>query len=108
MIAEKRVRYAWPKADAARMKVRIAQELIESAQRILGSACQELSSLVGGSKECGRLSKLYDQVHAAWYRVGNLADVVHLDHEPRVDCKCGCATVAKMQQGGQDRAAGQS
>ena len=45
---------------------------IQRAQNELGSACGELSALCGAVPQWKGASKLYDQVHAFWYRVDGL------------------------------------
>lgn len=97
-MSTRKTRYSGPSATAANLKISDAQNLVEEAQTLLSRAAGQLSSLRGGTKEFDRLSKLHDQVHAAWYRVGNLTGYATLDHEPRVDCKCGCSIVTKKQQ----------
>lgn len=51
------------------LRIRKALEHIQQAQNELGSACAELSSITGGVTVWRTTSKLYDSVHALWYRV---------------------------------------
>jgi transposase InsO family protein len=46
--------------------------LAERAQRLLGEALAELSPIVGGMVEWKRLGKLYEALHAQWYRLERL------------------------------------
>ncbi len=47
----------------------LACQKIEAAQRLLGDACGDLSSVLGLCPEWERVGKLYDKVHAEWHRV---------------------------------------
>lgn len=49
--------------------VRKALDHLQRAQDELGAACAELSRLNGGVPVWKAASKLYDAVHALWYRV---------------------------------------
>lgn len=53
----------------AQLRVLRALEKIQEAQNQLGQACAELSALQGGVPVWKATSKLYDRVHALWYRV---------------------------------------
>ena len=53
----------------AHHRVRKALQQIEAAQGLLGDACATLSSLRHACPEWKATSKLYDRVHAHWYRV---------------------------------------
>lgn len=63
---------------AARARIEKALAHIQEAQNHLGSACGELSALCGAAPTHKRASKLYDQVHAFWYKVSGLR------HSPRI------------------------
>jgi hypothetical protein len=63
----------------AQRKVRAALDHIEAAQRLLGSACEELCPIIGAAPAWGRVGKLYDKVHAEWHRVNALLDRRKLD-----------------------------
>jgi hypothetical protein len=58
-----------------------ALDRIEEAQRELGRACAELSSIIGGAGQWKRIRALYDRVHAEWYRVHGWAE----KHRGRLD-----------------------
>jgi hypothetical protein len=69
----------------AQARIDRALQQIEAAQALLGRACAELSTLCHGASAWQRCSKLYDQVHAFWYRVRSLPDGRHhitTDSEP--------------------------
>lgn len=53
----------------AQMRVLHALDRIQQAQSELLSACEQLSSLVGATTLHRATGKLYDRVHALWYRV---------------------------------------
>lgn len=55
-------------AEAER-RVREALDHIQNAQLELGRAAAALSSLQGGAGVWSATGKLYDRVHAHWYRV---------------------------------------
>ncbi len=55
--------------DAAELRVRNALALIERAQNDLGSACAELSAIVGAVPEWKKASKLHDACHDFWRNV---------------------------------------
>lgn len=50
-------------------RVKRAMAKIEAAQNLLGDACAELSSVCWMAPEHAFVGKLYDKVHAGWYRV---------------------------------------
>lgn len=56
------------RAEAQRL-VREALDHIQEAQNELAHACAALSALVGGVPVWKATGKLYDSVHALWYRV---------------------------------------
>jgi hypothetical protein len=56
------------RAEAER-RVRKALDHIQNAQAELGRACAELSNIERGVVVWRVVGKLYDRVHAAWYRV---------------------------------------
>lgn len=68
----------------AAMKVRRALVLIEDAQGRLDRACAELSSIQFGHPAQRRVRKLYDRVHAEWYRTRKLLEDarIRVDREP--------------------------
>jgi hypothetical protein len=53
-------------------RVAAARTAVHEAQDALGRACRMLSPLEYGSPTHKRASKLYDQVHALWYKVDGL------------------------------------
>lgn len=53
----------------AKRRVQVALRQIEDAQNLLGSACSTLSSLEAAIPAWQATSKLYDRVHAHWYKV---------------------------------------
>ncbi len=53
----------------AKRRVRVALRQIEEAQNLLGQACSTLSSLCYAHSQQLATSKLYDRVHAHWYKV---------------------------------------
>lgn len=53
----------------AQLRVQKALDHIQQAQNELGSACAELSALVGGIPVWKATGTLYDRVRALWYRV---------------------------------------
>jgi hypothetical protein len=55
-------------------RVERAMDLAEQAQVLLGAALAELSPIVGGMVEWRRLGKLYDELHAQWYRLERLRE----------------------------------
>ncbi len=59
------------KAEAQR-RVNCAMQAIERAQIELGNATQILSALQHGAPCWRATSKMYDRVHALWYRVQRL------------------------------------
>jgi hypothetical protein len=56
------------RAEAER-RVRKALDHVQNAQAELDRACAELSNLERGVVVWRLIGKLYDRVHAAWYRV---------------------------------------
>jgi len=68
-----------------RAKLRRALHEIQEAQNGVGRALQELSPIIGALPTYSKGHKLYDQVHAYWYKVNALverAEKLRLDHEP--------------------------
>lgn len=53
----------------ARERVLRAMQKIEQAQALLGEACAELSGCLWMAPEWTAVGKMYDRVHALWYRV---------------------------------------
>lgn len=53
----------------AELRARAALVHIENAQRELGEACQNLSSIIGAIPDCNAVNKLYDRVHTQWHRL---------------------------------------
>jgi hypothetical protein len=75
-----------PKRRAVALaRVQVAMRKIETAQGLLGEACAALSPVCYGNPAQVRVGKLYDRVHAEWYRVRKLLDDprIELDHDPR-------------------------
>jgi hypothetical protein len=66
-------------------RVRVALKKIEAAQGLLGEACAALSPICYGHPAQVRVGKLYDRVHAEWYRTQRLLDDkrIELDHDPK-------------------------
>lgn len=58
-----------PATPAAEQKVQNALAKIESAQRLLGDACAELSPVVGAAGDWKRVGALYDRVHEEWRKL---------------------------------------
>jgi hypothetical protein len=56
-------------AAEAKRRVSLALRQIEDAQNALGHACSTLSSLDYACPMWKATSKLYDRVHAHWYKV---------------------------------------
>ncbi len=74
-----------PNTPAAMAKVKTALQHIQNAQEELGRATSALGSLRFGSGQCGRVSKLYEKLHAEWYRLRNFAATdqsLSVDSEP--------------------------
>ena len=73
----------------ARARVRRALDEIQEAQNALGRALEQLSPITGGALPTySKGHKLYDQIHAYWYKVKALAeqpraDKLGLDREPK-------------------------
>jgi hypothetical protein len=68
-----------------RLRIEKALDKIQRAQGLIGEALQELSSIRGGLPTYNAGHKLYDKVHAYWYRVRALLDKsakLTLDYEP--------------------------
>jgi hypothetical protein len=65
-------------------RVHVALKKIEAAQGLLGQACAALSPICYGHPAQLRVGKLYNKVHAEWYRVKRLLDDprLALDHDP--------------------------
>lgn len=63
---------------ATQARIRQALAAIQSAQDQLSTACQMLSALEYGNPTYQKASKLYDSVHAFWYKVDGL------QHHPKV------------------------
>lgn len=70
-----------PEEKKAEVAVRVQRALghIQNAQTELGRAAAELSCFLRGAPEWKRASKLYEMVHAFWYRVRDRADRYQLD-----------------------------
>ncbi len=72
-------------SPAAQAQIQRALAHIENAQAELGRAQSELSSLRNIGPTWKRCGKLYNSVHAYWYRVQNLANKrgrITTDSEP--------------------------
>lgn len=70
-----------PEEKKAEVELRVAKALrhIENAQTELGHATALLSNFLRGAPEWKRAGKLYDLVHAFWYRVRDKASRYQLD-----------------------------
>lgn len=68
--------------DQADQTVRAALQHIEQAQRHLGEASALLSNLTGGVPVWLAAGKLYDRVHAFWYRVARFRDSGRFNLDP--------------------------
>jgi len=79
---------------ATRAKVAAAMAAIERAQQELGTAASLLSSLQYGHPAQRATSKLYDRVHAHWYRVQRLQH----DRRVRLDPANTAAVLAGAAQ----------
>jgi hypothetical protein len=72
-------------------RIRRALAHLQEAQNHVGRALQELSPITGGALPVySKGHRLYDQVHAYWYKVQALtleprAGKLGLDHEPTED-----------------------
>ncbi len=72
----------------AKMRVEVALESIEEAQRLVDLATQAISAVNGLAPECDRLAALCDHVKRTWCAVNEKAEGLHrrgkltLDHEP--------------------------
>lgn len=53
----------------AERRVRSALQLIQRAQAVVGEASSLISNIEGMAPQWSRLGKLYDRIHAEWYRV---------------------------------------
>lgn len=59
-------------------RIAAAQVAVQHAQDALGTACSMLSALQYGNPTYQKGHKLYDQVHAFWYKIDDLY------HNPKV------------------------
>lgn len=59
--------------EQAVARVQRAMELTEQAQRLLEQAAVELSDVAHGAREWRRVGRLFEVVHAQWYRLRDLA-----------------------------------
>lgn len=66
----------------ADLTVRSALDHIEQAQRHLGEASALLSNLTGGAAIWLAAGKLYDRVHAFWYRVAQFRKAGRFSLDP--------------------------
>jgi hypothetical protein len=68
----------------AMVRVHRALDRIQEAQNELGRACEQLSAIRFGHPTQLRVRKLYDRVHAEWYRTRNLLEDprIELDRDP--------------------------
>lgn len=74
-----------PNSPAAMERIRLALNEIEEAQRLMGHACQTLSSLRYGAGKYKKAGKLYDAIHAFWYELKHFAEQpqsLTVDSEP--------------------------
>jgi hypothetical protein len=69
---------------AAKVRVQRALRHIQAAQDHLGQASAELGAVRFGAPTQRSLMRIYDKVHAEWYRVQKLLDNfrIELDREP--------------------------
>lgn len=78
-----------------RQRVQQALHQIEAAQTALGNACSTLSGLVGAIPQHRATSKLYDNVHAHWYKVRDA-----LEGNPKITLdSLNAAAVLRAQEG---------
>ena len=82
---------------AGQFKAREALEKLEQAQVILGEAAADLCSLQGVYAQYVSVGKLYDRVKATWYSLDARVGRAVLDHEPKLECRCGCAAIATAE-----------
>lgn len=74
--------------EAGSLRVRAAMDHVQTAQRELSRAMADLSSVRGYVSDGDRLRRLYDRVHAEWYRLNGKLErpargqVGELDREP--------------------------
>ena len=71
--------------DVVRAHLQRALDEIQEAQNGVTRALQHLAPITGGAPTYTKGHKLYDQVHAYWYRVRKLIDRLDslgLDHDP--------------------------
>jgi hypothetical protein len=68
-------------------RVNRALNEIQAAQDALGRASAELSSVQYGAPTQDRIGKLYDRVHAEWYRTRRLLDDarIRIDRDPTAE-----------------------
>lgn len=82
----------------ARARVQRALQHIQRAQEELGRAQSELSSIAGAATLGSLIGKLYDRVHASWYRVRDGAAKRKLDLDslsgPLFEARLAAATVS--------------
>jgi len=70
--------------QAAKVRVRRALHNIQAAQNHLGRAASDLGAVCYGGPKQREVMRLYDRVHALWYRVNTLEtnQRIELDREP--------------------------
>jgi hypothetical protein len=78
--------------EQAAARVERAMDLAQRAQHLLGAALAELSPIIGGMVEWKRLGRLYDGLHAQWYRLERLRT------SPKIELD-GCAAQALKEPG---------
>ncbi len=57
-----------PSTATAQERLQLALAQIEAAQQLLGGAAANLSPIIGLVKEHEATMKLYDRVHALWFK----------------------------------------
>jgi hypothetical protein len=73
-----------------------ALRLIEDAQGLIGDACRVLSSLQYAAPQWRATSKLYDKVHAHWYRVRNTLELGPSARRVRLDPMSAATMLAQL------------
>jgi len=76
--------------EVARIKVELALDDIQEAQRLLNSAAEHLCSVYRVDPVWKKLTALHDSVRKTWYRLDGMKRKASLDHDPNPQCKCDC------------------
>lgn len=74
-----------PNSPAAMARIELALNEVEEAQRLMGHACQTLSSLRFGAGMYKKAGKLYDSIHKFWYELRSFSEKpqsMTVDSEP--------------------------